>query len=129
MKQLLHSITFCFTICFFGFCNAQTDQNRHFQDVSVLLITRQFDRAKKQIDTDLIQSKEEADRILGYASLVYYYASLETGNHLKEQINALEQLQKLANASNNPRYKAYAAYGEMMYYLKMQKEVFIELFI
>ena len=128
MKQL-YLITLCITLCFCGFGNAQTDQNKAFQDVSVFLATKQFDRAKKHIDTDLLQSKNEADQILGYASLVYYYSTLQAEQNDKEQINALERLRNLTEDSDNPRYKAYAAFGETAYYQNLQKKfLFVEAF-
>ncbi|PWN69217.1 hypothetical protein C1631_014240 [Chryseobacterium phosphatilyticum] len=116
-------------VCFSQDCFSQTDRHQIFQQVYAKLFAREYNKAKHQIDFELIASKNETDQILGYVAMMYYLSMKPEKNNPYEQIKVLEKLKQLANNSDNPRYKIYVEYGYALFYKNLNKKtLFIKTF-
>lgn len=116
-------------LCFSQICFSQTDRNQKFQQIYAMLFAREYEKAKQQIDFELIASKNETEQILGYVALSYYLSLQHEKNTPYQQIKVAEKIEQLAEKGNNPCYKAYAEYAHVLLYKSLhKKKLFIESF-
>lgn len=107
-----------------NFYFSQSDLNYDQQLVFTQLNNKDFESAKKTIDSKFLKSDNDSRKIIGYAYLVRCYPDINDGGKKKE---ALENVKKIADKGRKTIDNAYVAYAYAYYYSILGKnKLFLE---
>ena len=104
----------------------QSDLNQDQQLIYTNLYSKDFEEAKKIIDSKFLNSSDDSKKVIGYIYLADYYSFFTEKE--AEKIDALEKAKSIASNTKKPIDMAYVDFGYARYYEKLnKKEQFIKL--